>query len=350
MIYIKIVSVFFGLFCIAATLLPILKNEAWWIRICDFPRLQLIFISFITLVPFFYKFDQRYSTYIFLFFLCSCIVYQIIRIYPYTPLAKPQVLISQKKENNQNSISIIVCNVMMTNKNSRKCIENINKKDPDIILLLEADKWWQAELEELEKEYLFKVQVPLANTYGMLLYSKLKLVNPVVNYLIETDVPSIHCKVELRSGDQIMFHGIHPRPPSPQESKSSLPRDAELIVVGKSCKASNLPNIVAGDLNDVAWSHSTHLFQRISNLLDPRIGRGMYSTFNANYFFLRWPLDHVFISREFKLLAMERLQSIESDHFPIYAKFSFEPEMKHEQPAASSEDKKEAQEKIEKTY
>lgn len=239
---------------------------------------------------------------------------------------------------------------MMTNRNSKKCIDVINKKDPDIVLALEIDTRWQADLEMLEKHYVYKVHIPLVNTYGMLLYSKLKLINPEILYLIQKDVPSIHCIVELRSGAKIMFHGIHPRPPAPQESKSSAPRDAELIVVGKSCKDSDLPNIVAGDLNDVAWSHSTHLFQRISSLLDPRIGRGMYSTFNAKYFLLRWPLDHVFISRDFKLIEMERLPDIDSDHFPIYVKLSYEPDKKHEheKPIASSEDKKEAEEKIEK--
>jgi endonuclease/exonuclease/phosphatase (EEP) superfamily protein YafD len=188
----------------------------------------------------------------------------------------------------------------------------------------------------------------LDNGYGMVLFSRLKLINPEIKFIIEDVVPSIHTDCELSSGDIIRLYCLHPRPPIPMETGRSTERDAELLIVGREICELDKPTIVFGDLNDVAWSRTTRLFQKISGLLDPRVGRGMYSTFPVKYPLLHFPLDHIFHTEHFRLVELRRLKSVGSDHFPIYAVLSLETTAPRTQepPKPDADDHAEAHETI----
>ena len=89
------------------------------------------------------------------------------------------------------------------------------------------------------------------------------------------------------------------------------------------------------------------LFRKLSGLLDPRVGRGMFNTFHANWWFIRWPLDHVFHSKHFTLKELRRLPSIGSDHFPLLTALQYSPENGQQQKGltADADDKARAQAK-----
>lgn len=317
---------------VAGTFFPLLPMEEWYIRIFDFPRLQIFFITLAATFLFYLIFYRhRKRGYFLLFVFLFILVYQGIRIYPYTPLAGEEVLYSDRQGDEQNQLSVLVSNVFMENKGCRQLLHQVAKLNPDIVFALETDTHWRKGLAELKKMYPHFIEVPLPNTYGMLLYSRLPLESASVRYLVEDSIPSISTQIRLPSGKMVQFYGVHPRPPVPGESGDSRERDAEIIIIGKEAKKSAWPVIVAGDFNDVAWSATTNLFRKTSNLMDPRIGRGFYNTFHAEYPVFRWPLDHVFHSGNFKLVNMKRLDYIGSDHFPIYIKLQLSPDGPAEQ-------------------
>jgi endonuclease/exonuclease/phosphatase (EEP) superfamily protein YafD len=338
-----------GLLMIAVTLIPIVRADAWWIRVFDFPRLQIAVVSVVTLVGYwFVRETPSAGSNLLLGVLALCLGYQLFRMHPYTRLARQQVQRSERSTP-ESTISLLISNVFMDNREAEKLRELIRQQDPDVILTVETDEWWERELASFEGSHRYVVKQAQNNTYGMHLFSQLELVNPRVRFLVQDDIPSIHTGVKLRSGKTIELRCVHPRPPAPAENDRSTERDAELLIVAKELKGKEAPAIVIGDLNDVAWSHTTHLFQSISGLLDPRVGRGFFSTFNANWPVMRFPLDHAFSSRDFRLITFKRLQHSGSDHFPVFVKLSFEPDAKAQQDIgqATTDEKQEAQEKIE---
>jgi len=347
----RLLDVFFTiaeLAAIASTLVPFIRSDAWWVRIFDFPRIQIAAISTLILAgDLAFRKDTSLSGHIIHVVLTLCILYQAYKIRPYTVFARKQVE-RAKQPRNQSTVSLLLANVKMDNRNSILLRQIITEADPDVILIVEADEWWQNELRRFATIHRFTVQQPQDNTYGMLLYSRLELVGPEVRFLIEDDVPSIRAALKLRAGVEIELHCLHPKPPVPQENAQSTERDAELMVVGKETKRKELPVIVMGDLNDVAWSQTTLLFQKISRLVDPRIGRGLYNSFHAGYFFLRFPLDHFFHSTHFRLIRLKRLAYFGSDHFPMYIRLSYEPEAQRQQtgPEARQSDESQATAKI----
>ena len=65
---------------------------------------------------------------------------------------------------------------------------------------------------------------------------------------------------------------------------------------------------------------------RIGELIDPREGRGLYPTYDANSLLISWPLDQVLFQEQFALLSFERLPAFGSDHYPILAELCHMPE------------------------
>ena len=332
-----------------ATFITTLNLQYWWVRIFDFPRIQISLLLGVALVAALFLYDFSFWWhYLIIAGIVASIIYQATKIFPYTRLAKKEVLDAGQCDQ-KDVIAIMVSNVLQSNRNAQALVDLVRKRKPDILLTLETNKWWQQQLKVLEKDYPNNKKVPLENRYGMHLYSKLKLDDVRVEYLIQDDIPSVSAYATLRNDQRVKIHCLHPRPPSPTEADSSVPRDAELLLTGRRLKPDKESTLVFGDLNDVAWSGTTRLFQNISGMADPPNGRGFFNTFNAMHWYLRWPLDHLFHSTDFKIVSLERLPSIGSDHFPILVTLCFVPSARLQQdtPVADQEDRQEADEKIE---
>ncbi len=315
------------LFLLIATLMPLSRASVWWVRGFDFPRMQFLMLALgMTVLQAAVLDLSAGATWLVMAITLCCAAVQGWWIIPFTRLHPVEVLAAGQRPlqtESQSMIGIMTANVLMPNRKSDQLIALVREYSPDILVTLESDAWWQSRLDVLEPEYPYSIKCPLDNLYGMHVYSRLPLSDSHIEYLVEDGVPSMHTLVRLACGQPIRAHFLHPAPPSPTENEASSQRDAELIVVAKSVARCDLPVIVTGDLNDVAWSATTRLFRKISGLLDPRVGRGMFNTFHADFWFMRWPLDHLFHSPDFTLRDVRRLPGFGSDHFALFSKLVY---------------------------
>lgn len=302
------------------SLLPLWQNPHWLVRSAEFARQQLACLLALSLVAQLTLTSGFTSTGAALLLLTVvCLAWNLWRLIRFVALWPCEV--EQAAENgSSHALSIISANVQMENRHADTLLSLVREKAPDLLVALESDQWWEDRLDTLETDMPHSVKCPLDNRYGIHLYSRLPLVDPGIEYLVEEDVPSIHATVVLGSGEEIRLHLLHPAPPSPTENTESKERDAELIVVARALRKDSRPTLVAGDFNDIPWSRTATLFRRISGLVDPRVGRCMLNTFHARIPVFRWPLDHLYHSRHFQLAEITRLPDIGSDHFPLYTR------------------------------
>ncbi len=336
----------FSAFFIFATFFPLVKLDYWWVRIFDYPRLQKFIFILIMIALWLAPFGSAIGleAYIWSGLLGICAIYLIGKVVPFTILGKKMIETVPYSE--EAGIHILVGNVYQYNTNYHKVVSLVQSENPDLIFFVETDKAWENGISDIEKDYPTQIKLPMDNTYGLLLYTRLEIVRQEINYLIDEEVPSLEIDVKLRNGELITIYAIHPTPPVPGENDKSTERDAEILLVGKKSKENTKPSLVIGDLNDVAWSYTSKLFLKNSEMADPRRGRGLFNTFHAKVPLFRWPLDHIFLSKHFGLASLQVQKAIGSDHFPISIKAVLTPTDDTHTIKANGDEKQEAQEKI----
>lgn len=340
-----------GLWLATGTALSLSHHPHWYVRGWDFPRVLIAALALACGVA--YRalfFAGRWPEVAFLAALGAVIAYQASRIVAFTPLARKRVRPATGHPGDA-SFRLAISNILMENDRYDLWLGVMAEADPDIVVALEVDEKWMAALAPLRRTHPHVASRVQDNCYGMAVFSRLPLENPEVRYLADDETPSIRATVRLRNGREMRLHALHPKPPEPLRNQDSAPRDAELLLLAKEIAAAPPhPTVVCGDLNDVAWSDTTRTFLRVSGLLDPRIGRGLYNTYNAGNPIFRFPLDHVFHSNHFRLFRLVRLPKVGSDHFPVLVELSLEPDAAGEQPPerADAGDERVADEMIER--
>lgn len=321
-LYITLIVIAFVL--ILCSILSLFADSSLrYLKMLNFPRIQCFIAALITLILLIITSRKRRS-FSFLIALGLIISMGINSYYliSYTALVPKKVESAENLSDNEVFVSILLVNVKMKNRIADPLLAQIRQTKPDLILAMEVDKWWNETLDKLEDQYPYSQKTTNEVAYGMVLYSKFPFQKKEELYLNNKNVPSFISTIKINENKIFKLYSIHPVPPTHFENlPDNEGQDAEAFKdLGELITNRKLPIVVAGDMNDAVWAMVDDLTKTSDILHDVREGRGFYNSFSAENFWMKWPLDHVFVTEEFKLHKIERLEKFGSDHFPIFVK------------------------------
>ncbi len=329
------------------TILPKIPHSHWVFRATEFGKIQIFILTILCFALGFFLDDKTKAWYLTQGILLFLIFFHGVILIQYTKLFPTKKVIPE--HDSDKTLKFISANIYQFNTEYARFIALINKYQPDVFLTMESNDDWEKALQELEKDYPYSQKVTLENTYGMHFYSKLPIKTAKTHFFVADDIPSVEAILTTEDNLEFVFFGVHPPPPSPTEEKTSKERDGDLLSVAKRLKEINLPSVVVGDFNNVAWSKSSILFRKISELIDPRIGYGFVSTFHAKYRFFRFPIDLLFHSPTIFIKQLKTLEAFGSDHLAVFCEFFIhhKEELQEDKvECATTEEKQEAKEMI----
>lgn len=305
---------------VSVTLLPLSSSKAWWVRMWDFPRTQIAAGLGVVLLAGAVAWPAW--GWGLLVVLAAALAYQLWRIRPYTRLFRREIRFALPDPGRD--IVCLALNVLMENEKHWAVADLITRVDPDVLLLMETDPVWLAALEPALARYPTVIRAPRDDHYGLAFATRLQTVAARAVRLTADETPSVFAELKAKDGTVFRFVGLHPKPPVPGDDTEE--RDAQILYAARFAARSGVPLVSMGDFNDTAWSDTSQRFKHVGGYLDPRIGRGLHSSFDAKRWWFRCPIDQIYVTSDVAMVSFGRGPRVGSDHFPMIATLRPDPE------------------------
>lgn len=212
-------------------------------------------------------------------------------------------------ERTADALVLASANIQYRNPDPRALVEWLRKENVDVAAVLEVTFAHVRELEAMA-DYPHRRIVPDDGPFGIAVLSRHPLAEVKV---IEgaAGIPRIETVVQLLRG-RVRLTALHPMPPLTAEDHFA--RNRLLRALADAAAASSEPAILAGDLNATPWSSA------FAGLADRGLRRasGLAPTWPASAAGLMGiPIDHVLVTRQWRVVASGRGPDLGSDHFPV---------------------------------
>ncbi len=211
-------------------------------------------------------------------------------------------------------VRVLVVNVHRSSVSYEEVRRLIAREQPDVVGIIEVDPGWLRELAPVLAPYPSRIEVPRADNFGMALYARGPLTG-ATEYL-EVRVPAILAEVSA-SGVRLGVALLHPVPPLDDELREDQLRHFDAVAARVRGFAS--PFVVMGDFNATPWSRAFARLRGATGACDTRAGFGAQTSFPADGWLLRIPIDHVLVACSIGVRDRRVGPDVGSDHLPVIA-------------------------------
>jgi endonuclease/exonuclease/phosphatase (EEP) superfamily protein YafD len=221
-------------------------------------------------------------------------------------------------------LRVMTFNVNGHNRDTAAILAQIEAADADVVLILEAQEPLREVLARIEARDGdgaesaggYTIFGPTrADLFGVLLLTRLPVVDWQVHELGPEGVPALEAHLEW-SGGEMVFFGVHTHPPRSATLATLRNTEIEEIAAWARDHRDELV-IVLGDFNATPWSSAMGSLRETTGLRDVTIGGGLNPTWSPGIWPLRIPIDHALVSPRLFPLSRRVGDFAGSDHRPL---------------------------------
>lgn len=220
---------------------------------------------------------------------------------------------------NQQTYRALMLNVLWYARPYEEVKELIQETHPDFILLVEVNKEWLQELQELREDYPFVHHHLVGDYKGAIMYSRFPATGIKWQRIGGNGRASLAAQFEV-DGQLLTVVGAHPN--APLNLSKWRARNQQMEALARFVAQRPDAVLLLGDLNITPWSPFFRDFLQKSGLRNGRNGHGLHPTWPTRFLPLRIPIDHALVSPEITIHHFERGPHTGSDHYPIIVDFS----------------------------
>lgn len=212
-------------------------------------------------------------------------------------------------------LRIVTVNAWFANTDTAPLVDWLARSDADVIAVQEFTPAWAAAFAPLLQAYPHHVLLARPDPYGIALLSRWPLEDAGAVDFAGDGLPSLVAYAQLSGGRTLRVIAMHTHWPMTRALQQL--RDVSLQAAARLAATGGIDTVLVGDLNLTPYAPAYTRLVEQSGLRDALHDVAWRPTWQAGFWPLALPIDHVLVPRAACVVAQEIGPDVHSDHRPL---------------------------------